>query len=229
MITGKLLHIIQLADPSLPIGGFSHSAGLETYTNEGIVHNKKTAEVFIRQQLAINLHYTDSALVSLIYDAASRWDTTEISTLDTLCTAIKLPMEIRQASQMLGNRLLKIFENQSGLPLSLWYLEKIKNSILDGHYCLAFGLLGFELNADKQETLTAFYYSNVAGLVTNAVKLVPLGQKDGRELLMSFFPLINELVVANQNPDKEKIGFCCAGLDIRSMQHEQLYSRMYMS
>jgi urease accessory protein len=46
---------------------------------------------------------------------------------------------------------------------------------------------------------------------------------------MSLFPLINELVQQSLLPDKDMIGYCCAGFDIRSMQHEQLYSRLYMS
>ena len=85
------------------------------------------------------------------------------------------------------------------------------------------------MHSGKEETLSAFYYNAATGFVTNAVKLIPLGQQDGQEILMSLFPLMNELVHKNIVADKEMIGYCCAGFDIRSMQHEQLYSRLYMS
>jgi urease accessory protein len=61
------------------------------------------------------------------------------------------------------------------------------------------------------------------------VKLIPIGQQDGQELLFSLQALIEELVEGTMAPDLDLIGVCCPGLDIRCMQHEQLYSRLYMS
>jgi len=61
------------------------------------------------------------------------------------------------------------------------------------------------------------------------VKLVPLSQQHGQEILFSFQALINELSAKSMEPDKDLIGVCCTGFDIRSMQHERLYSRLYMS
>ena len=115
----------------------------------------------------------------------------------------------------------------------LFYQRNIKTSILKeeafGHYCISFGILSHAMNIDKQQALTGFYYNAANGFITNSVKLIPLGQQDGQEILMSLFPLINELVQKSLHPDKEMIGYCCAGFDIHCMQHEQLYSRLYMS
>jgi urease accessory protein len=66
-------------------------------------------------------------------------------------------------------------------------------------------------------------------MVTNCVKLIPLGQQQGQALLFSIQPLIAELVPQSLQPNRELIGWCCTGFDIRSMQHERLYSRLYMS
>jgi urease accessory protein len=66
-------------------------------------------------------------------------------------------------------------------------------------------------------------------MVTNCVKLIPLGQQHGQELLFSLQPLIERLVIDSLEPEMERIGFCCPGFDIRCMQHESLYSRLYMS
>ena len=225
----SLLHLLHLCDPSLPIGGFSHSAGLETYVQEGIVTNKITAKEFVIQQLSQNIFYTDAALVSLAYDAAFNNDLKTIIELDDTCTAVKLPKEMRLASNKLGIRLLKIFEQNDEFHLVKKYKECIANNKAFGHYCIAFGLLSHAMSIDKKEALTAFYYNAATGFITNAVKLIPLGQQDGQEILMSLFPLINELAQQSLHPDKEMIGYCCAGFDIRCMQHEQLYSRLYMS
>lgn len=225
----SLLHLLHLCDPALPIGGFSHSAGLETYVQEGIVTNKKTAQEFVTRQLSQNICYTDAALVSLAYDAACNNDFKTILILDEASNAVKLPKEIRLASIRLGTRLLKIFENKTDFVLPNKYKSSVMRHQAFGHYCIAFGLLAQVLNIDKQEALTGFYYNAATGFITNAVKLIPLGQQDGQEILMSLFALIDDLVQQSLFPDKEMIGFCCAAFDIRCMQHEQLYSRLYMS
>ena len=98
----NLLSLLQLCDPALPIGGFSHSAGLETYVQYGIVKDKRTASEFIYAQLSRNIFYTDASFVSLAFDAASIGDLDLLLQLDEECTAVKLPKEIRIASQKLG-------------------------------------------------------------------------------------------------------------------------------
>jgi urease accessory protein len=229
MFSTSLLHLLHLCDPALPIGGFSHSAGLETYVQEGIVNNKKLSKEFVIEQLSQNICYTDAALVSLAFDATVNNDFQTILALDETCTAVKLPMEMRLASNKLGIRLLKIFHSNDQFILLNNYKESISAEHAYGHYCIAFGLLAQALNIKKQEALTGFYYNAAAGFITNAVKLIPLGQQVGQEILMSLFPLIDELVQISLSPDKNMIGFCCTGFDIRCMQHEQLYSRLYMS
>ena len=47
-----LLNILHLSDPTLPIGGYTHSNGLETYVQEGLVHNAATAEAGLRLMVA---------------------------------------------------------------------------------------------------------------------------------------------------------------------------------
>ncbi|MEP6615607.1 MAG: urease accessory protein UreF [Ginsengibacter sp.] len=229
MYSPKLLHLLHLCDPALPIGGFSHSAGLETYVQEGIVNNLQSAREFVVRQLSQNILFTDAALVSLAYDAARIQDIDELIDLDQICNAVKLPAEIRAASNKLGIRLLKIFWDNKNFLLINEYKSKIAAQHVTGHYCIVFGLLAQALEINKAEALTGFYFNTATGFITNAVKLIPLGQQDGQELLMSMFPLISELVQKSISANKDHVGFCCAGFDIRSMQHEQLYSRLYMS
>ena len=225
----NLLSLLQLSDPALPIGGFSHSAGLETYVQYGIVKDKHTAKEFIVHQLSQNIFYTDAAFVSLAFDATQNDDIKQLVALDEECTAVKLPKEIRQASQKLGLRLLKLFSMMEADTAVTQFRSANAKGEAVANYPVVFGLLSCALNISKHEALTGFYYNIAAGMITNSVKLVPLGQQDGQEMLFSLKPLMEELVEKSLVPDHAFIGLCCTGFDIRCMQHERLYSRLYMS
>lgn len=229
MFDTSLLSLLQLSDPTMPIGGYAHSNGLETYIQKGIVKDLATAKEFITEMLSQNIQHTDAAFVSLAYNASEHNDFEEILQLDDECTAVKLPREIRQASQKLGMRLLKIFHRLTKSDLVNKYKDVITRQKAVGHYSIVFGICAQALNIAKSEALTGFYYTATAGMVTNSVKLVPLGQQEGQELLFSLHPLIKKLVETSITPDRDLIGLCCTGFDIRCMQHEQLYSRLYMS
>ena len=225
----QLLSLLHLTDPTLPIGGFSHSSGLETYVQQGIIKDAQTAREFITGMLTQNLQYTDAAFVSLSYEAVAQNDIERILQLDDECTAVKLPREMREASRKLGTRLIKVFNALCESEIATLYKKAVASKSAGGHYCIAFGIYALALGIPKAEALTGFYYNAAVGMVTNSVKLIPLGQLDGQQLLFSMQPLINELAQKTLSPDLDLLGVCCTGFDIRCMQHEQLYSRLYMS
>lgn len=225
----NLFNLLHLSDATLPIGGFSHSSGLETYVQLGIVHDYDTAKTFVVNMLTHNLQFNDAAFMSLAFDAVKNNDFNAFLDLDVECNAVKLPKEIRLASQKMGMRLLKNFAPLISKAFADRYLLKIKNNTAFGHYCLTFGLYAAAFNLNKIDTLIAFYYNAAVGYVTNSVKLIPLGQQDGQRLLFSLQPIIHDLALKTMDVNRDLLGLSCAGFDIRSMQHERLYSRLYMS
>lgn len=228
-MNSHLLKLLHLSDPALPIGGFSHSWGLETYVQRGIVQDEATAKEYVKEMLSQNLHFTDGSLLSLTYDAVLKGKLSDILELDHECSALKTPREIRTGSQRLGWRLIKIFRSSLSDSLFEKFAASVDAKKTPGHYCITFGFLAAIQGISKKDTLSGFYYNAAAGMVTACVKLIPLSQQQGQQMLMSAHGLIEDLAESSLYPDRNKTGWCCPGFDLRSMQHEQLYSRLYMS
>ena len=64
----RQFYLLQVNDALFPIGGYSHSQGLETYIQKGIVHDWETACEYITQKLRWSLLYKDLLGVRLAFE-----------------------------------------------------------------------------------------------------------------------------------------------------------------
>ncbi len=88
----KQFYLLQVNDALFPIGGYSHSQGLETYIQRGIVHNVDTAREYITHKIKWNLAYTELLAARLAYEAAEKKDLQELLYLEEfLWNREKLP------------------------------------------------------------------------------------------------------------------------------------------
>jgi urease accessory protein len=227
MKNNALVRLLHLTDSTLPIGGFTHSMGLETYVQKGLVHDIHSAEEFIVQMLTENLQYNDASFLSLAYDAADNF--AELTRLDEECSAYKIARETKEASRKLGTRLVRLLEDEFHTEASRQFILQVNKKHTDANYCIVFGMFSAVREIDKKDALTGFFYNQAVSMVTNAVKLVPLGQTEGQKLLFRLHDLIDDLAQRTINPDPELIGKSCPGFDLRCMQHETLYTRLYIS
>ena len=222
--------LLQVNDALFPIGGYSHSYGLETYIQKGIVHDEDSAQEFIHKRLKYNFSYNEFMAVRLAFEYALREDLEAISRLEEIMEAGKIPRETREASRKLGSRFIKTL---SALELP------VQNSIFDKyrearkgksvHHAVTYGVFCGAAGIAENEALEHFIYAQTSAMVTNCVKTIPLSQSSGQKLLSGCYPLLQELTEKVTELGEEWLGLSGPGFDLRCMQHEGLYSRIYMS
>ncbi|MGI6109544.1 MAG: urease accessory protein UreF [Eubacteriaceae bacterium] len=222
--------LLQVNDALFPIGGYSHSYGLETYIQKGLVDNALQAEHYIHQKLKNTVLYTDLLTVRLAYEYAGAGDLEKLDLLDQLTEAGKVPTEIREASKKLGSRFMKTVRQLDvsyASPVFEDYVQrrgkkKVHHTCIYGVFCAAAGI-------SEDDCLSHYLYAQTSAMVTNSVKSIPLSQTDGQKILQRSFPLLEELETQVMSMGEEMLNRSAPGFDIRCMQHEALYSRIYMS
>lgn len=230
MANDTLFTLLQINDSMFPIGSFAHSYGLESYVNDGVVCDNDTAARYAELTLTHNIFYNDGAFLNKAYHYAQKknaWQ--KLCELDELATALKAPSEIRNASQKLALRFLKLTSELDEKPLCRKYLNAIEENALTGHYSIALALYAAKSGISRTNTLTAFYYNSINGIVTNCAKMVPISQTIAQKILYSLQETVADLVKKQDEMPDDKIGMCCIGQEIKSMQHEKQYSRIYIS
>ena len=222
--------LLQVNDALFPIGGYSHSYGLETYIQKGIVHDEDSAEEFIHKRLEYNFLYNEFLAVRLGWEYAVSGDLTAISRLEEIMEAGKIPRETREASRKLGSRFIKTL---SAIEISREnsvfeeYREARKGKSV--HHAVAYGVFCGAAGITREEALEHFLYAQTSAMVTNCVKTIPLSQSSGQKLLSGCYPLLQKLTREVKELGEEWLGLSGPGFDLRCMQHEGLYSRIYMS
>lgn len=228
--TFPLFCLLQISDPLFPIGGYTQSFGLETYVQKGIVHDADTARRYLESYLSNNFLYNDLLAVRFAWQYAREGSLLSIRRLDSLLSALKSPREIRTASIKLGTRFSKIVapvlaENE----LFNSFSELVGTGICDGHYSVVYGLAAELFKIGLTEALAAVSYSTASSIINNCAKLVPISQRDGQDILFKSQEILQRLVGKAETLEEDSLGISCCGFDLRAMQHERLYTRLYIS
>lgn len=223
--------LLQVNDALFPIGGYSHSQGLETYIQKGIVHDVDTARTYISHKLKWSLAYTELLGAKLAYEAAKDNNLDGLLLLEEIFEASRIPMEQREAAKKMGSRFAKTIE-KLGLSISQegifhdYLLARSKKSV---SHCCIYGVFCEEMGITLTEALTHYLYAQTSAIVTNCVKTIPLSQTAGQQLLCGCYEEFDQILEDLQFRSREDLCLSAPGFDIRGIQHEKLYSRLYMS
>lgn len=225
----SFLALFQLTDSFFPTGAFAHSFGLETYVQQGLVKDAATLEELLSSSLRYGIRNTDAIAMALAYKAAQKRNLDQLIDLDMHLTALKLPRESRQGSIQIGKQLLRNFRSLLEDETLKAYADLIQSGRCVGHHAIVYGLVTAAASIDMHLALLGYLHIYVVGQVSAAVRLIPLGGTEGQMIIQRIRPELLEIVEFALQADMEDLGSFTPALDIRSMQHERLYSRLFIS
>jgi urease accessory protein len=220
--------LLQWMDSAFPTGAFAHSGGLETYTQTEIV---RTAGDLARL-IAVKLESAAGTDLIIVHSAMSAYaddDRDQIAQLDALCAASKVAREVREASEKIGRRMLASVLNLMSDETLSFYRDQIAAGRCYGHHAVAHGLACAAVGIDKRAALLAFAYALAANQTAAALKLMSIGQTQAQAVLGASGAAIEEAVETALSRTVDDFGAFSPGLDIRAIQHEHLFRRLFIS
>lgn len=215
-----LLRLLQLVSPALPVGAYSYSEGMETLVQAGKITDLLTLEHWLQQELRYGAIRLEANVVAQAHQAACLGDRATLSDWNQWLSAFREMEELREQSWQMGRsltRLLQQIQPETG-PL-------IESCGAPCNFAIPFAIAAAHWQIDAQTATLGYLHSWASNLVNAGVRLIPLGQTLGQQLLLNLYPQLE--ATAGSEPDE--LWSCGWGAAIASMTHETLYSRLFRS
>lgn len=228
MNTFSLLQGIRFIDNFFPSGGYAFSSGLEAAVQGGAVRSAEDLTRYVSAYLCGGLGSREAVAVGLAQDAASRATLSIVLDADLALDAMQLCRETRMASRQMGRQVIRVVGDHGGASAILGdFLAEVESGRSPGHLAVSLGLTLGALGWKREEAVAAYLYQSVVGLVSAALKLLPIGQREGQRLLESWLPLIEKL--SREAESCTEMASWAPIQDIYAMRHSRLESRLFRS
>lgn len=208
----QLLLLLTWMSPAFPTGAFAYSHGLEWAIESGAVTTAEELRHWIEDLLTRGTGWNDAVLF------ARCWDD-DAAELNALALALATSRERHLETTQIG----RAFRISAGVfaaaPLDD---AEIAYPIAAGAACAA-------MKIDKASALLAWLQGFAATLTSVAVRLVPIGQTAGLEVLRELGPVIATTAERAARARLADLGAITLAADIAAMRHETQHSRVFRS
>lgn len=220
-----LVRLLQLASPTLPVGAFSYSQGLEWQVDGGAIRTEADAGDWIMAVLDAGVARFELPLLAALMRAWADDGHASIAALNDDYLASREAAELRAETVQMGyscGQLLKALDA----------CRKVADALADltqPAFPTAWSGAAVALAVPVAPALTAWTWAWAENQVMAAIKAVPLGQTAGQRLLMSLGEAIPSRVAAAVDLPRADWSNFAPGLAIASCRHETQYSRLFRS
>lgn len=235
--------LFQLISPSLPVGAFSYSQGLEWAIEAGWVDSESTLKAWLVSLATDSLQQLELPILRRVYAAFNAGDIADARHWCDWLYASRETKELRMEEYQRGRTMLKLIQqlNVVGtdtLSLGIIGTDTIADiagtdtelgNLLAKSQIAGFAFAGVKWEIEEEPLCHGYAWSWLENCVMAGVKMVPLGQTAGQRVLMAVSDTLQDVVEASRFVADEHVGSFAPAQAIASSCHETQYSRLFRS
>jgi urease accessory protein len=216
------LRLLQLGDSALPIGGYSHSWGLEAAIDRGLVRDASGLEAWTR----LYLRQVLGPLEGVVVGAVVRSPECAVEANRILWATLS-PPTLRLASRDMGEQLLSLAASWEWA--SDFLPRRGEGGNAQWHHAVAFAFLASAAGATARDAVALFLHQAALGVISAGVRGVPIGHTHGQQILARLHGDIAEMAENLYDKPLETAGSHCPAYEILCHEQSQLYTRIFRS
>lgn len=214
-----LVRLLTLASPAFPVGAFSYSHGLERAIGDCLVSDRGTLVAWIGDLLRFGSAWNDAVLIGEAWRCASAAG--NLQPLAELAEAMTGSLERHLEAMAQG----AAFADAA----AAWASSKVARLPEPCPYPVAIGAVTAGQGLALRETLEAFMHGFAANLVQAAVRLVPLGQREGVRAIAALEETVVAVARDAAAASLDDLGSATTLSDLAAMRHETQATRLFRS
>jgi urease accessory protein len=222
-----LLRLLQLTSPALPVGAYSYSEGLEWAIDRGMITSSQQLQDWLVQDLNYGGIRIEGAVMVRVYRAIAAGDDAGLCHWNQWLSASRETEELRNQSWQMGRSLLRLWddlESGAGLESGVDWV-----ALTPCNFAVAFAIVAHRWQIPIEEALVGYLQSWASNLISAGIKLIPLGQTAGQQLLLNLSPTLIAASRSIPALTDDELRSSNWGVILASMGHETQYSRLFRS
>ncbi len=219
----SLMRLFQLTSPTLPLGAYAYSQGLETAVHLGWVNSADSAKSWCAGLLSYSHTYWDVPIFIRLHASWRLRDREAILYWSELLLSGRETTELQNEERSMGRALQRVLDHLQ--------LTQEWANLAPSHPPLMtlFSAAATHFEIDARSACAAYLWAWAESQVMAATKLVPLGQNAAQKILFELATDIDSAIQRGAHLTDAELGTCTPGLAIASALHETQYSRLFRS
>ena len=218
-MSAALQRLLTWLSPAFPVGSFAWSQGLETAIADGRVHGAAELRDWIAGALEAGTLRTDAIILAHAWRGHE--EAAELHELADLAFALTAASERHAETALTGEAF--------GIAARAWPSDVFARLPRPCPYPVAVGAIGAAQGIGLDDLLLGYLTAAVHAQVSVAVRLVPLGQTAGLQVLAGLEPGVTALAGAAASARLDDIGSIAYAAEIAQMRHETIGTRVFRS